>query len=364
MRQFVEKSVRQFVTEPARRAFAAPAPKVVRGVLAAPALIGVALTFAGATPAFAAPGSGPGAPLSRPAATVARTRPPLAGSKLYVSSESLARQAAKKASNKAEAAILSRMADQPAAVWFGDWVTKPRQDVDRVVTAAAQQGALPVLVPYNIVNRDCGSYSAGGLATAEKYRKWIGEFAKGIEGRDAVVILEPDALAGTSCMKGAALDERLDLLKYAVKVLTENGARVYIDAGNPLWHKPAEIASRLKRAGIEEAEGFALNVSNYITTSDNIAYGTQISKLVGDKHFVIDTSRNGKGGNGEWCNPRGRALGQFPTTRTGNSLVDAFLWVKRPGESDGECNGGPHAGRFWTEYALELARNSESIALR
>ena len=41
---------------------------------------------------------------------------------------------------------------------------------------------------------------------------------------------------------------------------------------------------------------------------------------------------NGLGSNGEWCNPRGQALGAFPTTRTGNPLVDAFLWVKAPGD--------------------------------
>ena len=88
--------------------------------------------------------------------------------------------------------------------------------------------------------------------------------------------------------------------------------------------------------------------------------GQRISALVGGKHFIIDTSRNGVGGNGEWCTTRGRALGALPTTRTGNVLVDAFLWVKQPGESDGTCNGGPKAGRWWPEYALELARNQPS----
>ncbi|GFH79734.1 hypothetical protein Sgou_44040 [Streptomyces gougerotii] len=81
-----------------------------------------------------------------------------------------------------------------------------------------------------------------------------------------------------------------------------------------------------------------------------------------DKPFVVDTSRNGNGPftDGDpaerWCNPPGRALGEAPTTRTGDDLVDAYLWIKRPGESDGECKGGPKAGQWWPEYALGLAK--------
>jgi endoglucanase len=106
--------------------------------------------------------------------------------------------------------------------------------------------------------------------------------------------------------------------------------------------------------GIENADGFALNVSNFETTQDNMEYGTKISQLLGGKHFVIDTSRNGLGSNGEWCNPPGRATGEKPTLSTGHPLVDAFLWVKVPGESDGTCRGGPRAGEWWPDYALGL----------
>jgi endoglucanase len=78
---------------------------------------------------------------------------------------------------------------------------------------------------------------------------------------------------------------------------------------------------------------------------------------------VIDTSRNGNGappggaGVNEWCNPTGRALGRAPTTSTGVAGVDAFLWVKYPGQSDGACRAGePAAGTWWPSYALALAR--------
>ncbi len=48
-----------------------------------------------------------------------------------------------------------------------------------------------------------------------------------------------------------------------------------------------------------------------------------------------------------------------PTTATGNGHIDAFLWVKRPGDSDGSCGqGNPGPGNFVNSFAIELARNA------
>ena len=109
--------------------------------------------------------------------------------------------------------------------------------------------------------------------------------------------------------------------------------------------------------------GLSLNVSNFLTTEENVAYGRALSTATGDRHFVIDTSRNGLGPDaaGEWCNPRGRALGLPPATTTGTTTdprFDARLWVKTPGESDGACNGGPAAGTWWPQEALGLAQRA------
>ena len=38
---------------------------------------------------------------------------------------------------------------------------------------------------------------------------------------------------------------------------------------------------------------------------------------------------------GDWCNVKGTGFGVRPTTSTGDSLTDAFVWVKPGGESDG-----------------------------
>jgi endoglucanase len=120
------------------------------------------------------------------------------------------------------------------------------------------------------------------------------------------------------------------------------------------------MASRLRAAGVADAQGFFLNVSNFVSNSENAGYGAQVAALTGGKHFVIDTSRNGLGpaADGDWCNPPGRALGLRPGDYTGVSRQDANLWIKRPGESDGSCHGGPAAGQWWADYALGLAQRA------
>lgn len=292
---------------------------------------------------------------------------PLLNAKLFVDPESLAMLQANRyrTSNPAWAMILDRIAQQPQGLWMGEWNSNIFRAVEHFVARAKAEHAVPVMIAYNIPNRDCGLYSQGGLASGDAYRRWIRNVAAGIGSDAAVVILEPDALGHfQECLSEAQKQERMALLNDAVRVLRQNpNTAVYLDAGHPRWLPAEEMAERLLLAGVEHANGFALNVSNYVGTEENLSYGHQLSELVGGKHFVIDTSRNGAGPyedarNEEesWCNPPGRKIGQAPTTNTGDPLCDGFLWLKRPGESDGECNGGPKAGVFWLEQALQLAQ--------
>ena len=287
---------------------------------------------------------------------------PFSGMFFYVDAQSNARRTVEawRSSRPGDAALMEKIASAPQASWFGGWNADVRADVNHAVSTAAATNALPVLVAYNIPQRDCGSYSAGGASSADGYRSWISEFARGIAARNAIVILEPDALSGMDCLNSTDRQTRLDLLTHAVKTLSDAGAMVYIDAGHSRWHSVETMAPRLKAAGIDRAAGFSLNVSNFHRTADQVTYGNALSALVGGKHYVIDTSRNGLGaaGDSEWCNPDGRALGERPTSNTGHPLVDAYLWVKRPGESDGACNGHPAAGTWMPEYALGLAKRA------
>ncbi|WP_328905943.1 glycoside hydrolase family 6 protein [Streptomyces sp. NBC_00234] len=265
-----------------------------------------------------------------------------------------------------DAKTLKRISTRPVADWpRGD---QPAAGIRNAVRSAAKTDTSVLLVAYNIPHRDCGAYSAGGAADAGFYRWWIGEFADAIGRAPATVILEPDALPHIvdGCTPAENHDERFMLLSEAVDTLKKlPRTKVYLDAGNPDWiNDPSKMVEPLKRAGIDRADGFALNVANFQTNATVRSYGARLSPLVGGAHYVIDTSRNGNGPlSGDraeaWCNPPGRALGTPPTTRTGDDGLDAYLWIKRPGDSDGTCRGGPSAGTWWPDYALGLATRTK-----
>ncbi|MBO0609533.1 glycoside hydrolase family 6 protein [Myceligenerans salitolerans] len=252
--------------------------------------------------------------------------------------------------------LLAKIALTPQSYWVGNWVD-PQHARDEVVdytSRAVAAGKIPVLTVYAIPGRDCGNHSGGGVEESE-YAAWIDTVASGIQG-EPWVILEPDALAQLGDCDGQG--DRIGFLRYAANSLADAGARVYIDAGHSAWLSAGEAAGRLQQVGFADAVGFALNTSNYRTTTEARAYGEQVSAQVGGRPYVIDTSRNGNGPGSDWCNPSGRALGERPTLVDDGTNLDALLWVKLPGESDGECNGGPAAGAWWQEMALELARNA------
>ncbi|MEP6784586.1 MAG: glycoside hydrolase family 6 protein [Sphingomonadales bacterium] len=226
---------------------------------------------------------------------------------------------------------------------------------------------------------------------------------------------------------GSAADARYVQLQGAVAILAAMPrVRLYLDGTGSSWLAPGEIASRLIKAGVARTSGFFLNVSNFENDARIVPYARWVSDCIhlvtrsgldprdcpsqnrlavfedtstwwktdaaydrlfeeaalrhdpaSQKHAVIDTSRNGRGSwhppagkysDAEvWCNPPGRGLGRPPTLDSGNPYVDAFLWIKIPGESDGACHRGtsgpadpergltaPPAGSWFPEQAREL----------
>lgn len=225
----------------------------------------------------------------------------------------------------------------------------------------------------------------------------------------------------------AASDARYEQLRGAVAVLAAlPRVRLYLDGTGSSWLAPGEAASRLIKADVARTAGFFLNVSNFESDARVVPYARWVSDCIAlvtrggldprdcpsqyapaiymdhatwgatdaaydrlfektglkrdpasQKHAVIDTSRNGRGSwqppagkytDAEvWCNPPGRGLGRRPTLETSNPYVDAFLWIKIPGESDGACHRGcggpadpergvtaPPAGSWFAEQAREL----------
>lgn len=231
--------------------------------------------------------------------------------------------------------------------------------------------------------------------------------------------------------EGAAT-RRYEELRSAVAILSERpGVRIYLDGTGSSWLAPGETASRLIKADVSKVAGFFLNVSNFESDTRVISYARWVSDCIAlvmrggldarecpsqyspavfddekswgatdkaydrlfartglardpsrQKHAVIDTSRNGRGSwkppagayrDAEvWCNPPDRGLGRRPSLETGNPYVDAFLWIKVPGESDGECLRGtpgpvdpgrgvkaPPAGQWFAAQARELIELAE-----
>ncbi len=255
---------------------------------------------------------------------------------------------------------------------------------------------------------------------------------------------------------GASPADRYAQLNYAVDRLEQQpNTVVYLDGTHSAWLGAGDIADRLVQAGVQRAQGFYLNVSNFQYSANSVQYGgwvsdcityatavnpgafgacpnqywnggpdgTMIASLLGawtgvalsnygvwsdtstdpalntsgltaryasmlgstaaTTKFVVDTSRNAVGpwnppahpaGDAQdWCNPPDRGAGFRPTADTGKALVAAYLWVKTPGQSDGQCtrwapSGGidpvrlvadPAAGAWFPQMALELARNAD-----
>jgi endoglucanase len=375
--------------------------------------------------------------------------------------------------NYSDAKLITRMVATPQAVWFvGGTLESTEQYARDTVNRAAIQHSIPVLVTYNIPFRDCAQFSAGGATSVEEYKDWIDAIAAGLGNSQAIIILEPDSLGiipwytnldgnlewcqPAEADSVTAANDRFTMLSYAIETLKANpNASVYLDGTHNAWLGVGDISQRLLRAGVQAADGFFLNVSNFQYSTNLTQYGTWVSNCIeyasvinaGDfsncpnqywnggplpsliaqlfgewngvamspygewsddateqalntsginlryatmlgtvqptTHFVIDTSRNGQGpwlptatypDPQDWCNPPGRGLGLRPRLHTGTPLLDAYLWIKIPGQSDGSCTRGlgptgatidpewdrvdPTSGAWFPEMALELARKA------
>jgi endoglucanase len=260
--------------------------------------------------------------------------------------------------------VAATLAKVPQARWFtpDNSVATIRAAVATYVNGAAAANAIPVLVTYAIPGRDCGSFSAGGFTDAATYDAWIAQVNLGIGATPAVVVIEPDALTqAITCLTPAQQTARYAMLSYAAQTLGAGSNRmVYLDGGHSRWLTATQLAQQLKLAGVQYARGFSLNISNFFVTSEEQAYGEQVATLLGgSKYYVVDVSRNGQGPAPaaplNWCNPSTAGLGALPTGQTAAAHNDADLWIKAPGQSDGNCAPGqPTSGSWYQASAASM----------
>jgi cellulose 1,4-beta-cellobiosidase len=353
-----------------------------------------------------------------------RSTNPFEGAQFHVDPAFSQHVAATSALYPALASKMDRVAALPTAVWIDTIAAIGR--VTQTLDAAAAEGlsagppVLSVFVLYDLPNRDCAARSSGGELVVEhggegRYRSdFIDPIAAAIAAHPsqrAVVLLEPDSLANIATNAGipncAASDAAYRRsIAYAISKLAIPNVDVYLDAAHAGWlgwtPNRTKIAAIYKdvlgtAGGASKIRGFFTNVSNYNVLQgddgrrlepstpcpDELTYVAKLREtlaaegIVGEG-FVIDTGRNGRAGIrtswGHWCNVAGAGLGERPRAAPAPG-IDAYFWVKPPGDSDGssdptsaqfdpECGsrdaarGAPSAGQWFPAYFADLVRNA------
>ena len=282
----------------------------------------------------------------------------------------LAEIAQREKTDPAGAAKLRQLAHQPVAHWLNGtpYDAQHLKEYLDNAQAAGKEGSVSF---YNIPGRDNGGFSGGGAKSVGEYKAWAKQMSDVIGNRKTTVYLETDAIMQTRDMSPAKADERLKLIGDTVTMLKKNNpnATVVLNAGSAGWGSPAGTAALLKRANVQNADGFFLNVAGFESTPDSMRHGDAIvSELakqgITGKRYIIDTSRNGahikaRAGTPEaWADPDGAASGTAPTTDQAiikNPNVMALSWVKTPWNGDGRVT---QAGAMAADYAIKLVQNS------
>jgi cellulose 1,4-beta-cellobiosidase len=361
----------------------------------------------------------------KPTTPPAPAQNPFAGGKIYGDPEFAKMVARAPAATPEDAARLKKLATFPVAFWLESLETAklagPALDELAKQQAAGAEPLVPTFVVYNLPNRDCAAAGSRGELSVDKngealyqtqFIDVIAAAFKAHPNQKITVVLEPDSLgnlvtnmAVPTCAAAEQIYRRG--MAYAIATLSLPNVYIYVDGAHAGWlgwpknlPKGAQLFKEVLDAagGADRIRGFAINVSNYDPprdpsgskrsnpddpSQDELGYaedlGAALAKLgVTGKGFIIDTSRNGKAyirsTPGNWCNVKGAGLGERPRVAPAPN-VDAFLWIKTPGESDGTADpkaarfdencvsddamaGAPEAGELFAPYLLELAKNA------
>ncbi|KAF2026070.1 cellobiohydrolase-like protein II precursor [Setomelanomma holmii] len=356
------------------------------------------------------------------ATPVTLTGNPFSGRKIYAnkfySSEVIS--AASAISDKALASAAAKVADVGTFLWI-DSRDKITVVEDGIKDVPCDQ--IAALVIYDLPGRDCAAKASNGELPVGSVSTYKSEYIdpivaifKKYPNTAIALVIEPDSLpnlvtnSDLQTCKDSASGYR-EGVAYALKQLNLPNIAMYIDAGHGGWLgwndnlKPGaqEIATVYKNAGSpSQVRGFATNVAGWnqwdLSPGEfSGASDAQYNKAQNEKTYVelfspelksagmasqaiVDTGRNGVSGLrkewGDWCNVNGAGFGVRPTTSTGSSLVDSFVWVKPGGESDGTSDSSatrydsfcgkddaykpsPEAGAWNQAYFEMLVKNAK-----
>jgi len=254
---------------------------------------------------------------------------------------------------------------------FGAFEPHPETNLRRYLDRAQSEepGAIPFISLSRIEHQSCPYVPPGPAFSAAAVTDWVLRYSQAIGRRRVMVLVEPDKLAVMGCVPARIQAQRYQELRYEIHTLRVHNpnAIVYLDAGASDWVSARRMAAELRRADVAEAQGFALGASHFDWTYKEVAYGLRISRALGGKHFVVNTSSNGHGPRPRYhsrfyhggCTPPGEGLGYRPTVRTSHpSVVDAYLWLNTPGFESGSCLGQGGGYGFRLSEAVSLVRHA------
>ncbi|KAF0682902.1 Aste57867_24990 [Aphanomyces stellatus] len=275
---------------------------------------------------------------------------------------------------------VAKLSQFQVASWWTDNNAHYYTEIQKLLNVC-NASTVPTIVVYGLPNKDCASnFSALGTnRNADDYAKFVQDLADLVGTRPVNYILEPDALGLVASNECATKADYVGIMMMAVPILTgENAnASLYLDVGYWVFADTTQtnvVVQAVKQLGSKggSIRGIALDTSNYRPTAEMkrvCAAFTAATKAANMKQTftcVVDTSRNYIGPPAtslEWCNSRHAAIGNPPTSNTSSGLIDYYLWIKAPGDSDGPCNtaditpdalkNGPPAGQFF-EKAFSL----------
>jgi len=277
------------------------------------------------------------------------------------------------------------VAKVPSFTWLDTRAKVP--SVQTYLEDIKSSGATNVIAPfvvYDLPDRDCAAAASNGELSIDNngtalYKEYIDDIrAILVQYPDipVVLIIEPDSLAnlvtnlGTAkCSEGEATYK--ELIPYAASQLALDNVVMYLDGGHSGWlgwsaniGPAAELFGQMYTAAGSPSQlrGLATNVANYNgwslstcpsytepnTNCDEKRYINAIQPLLASNgwpnaHFIVDQGRSGlqptgQIQQGDWCNSIGVGFGIRPDTTPDDPLLDAFVWVKPGGESDGTSN--------------------------
>ncbi|ETM56956.1 hypothetical protein PPTG_00141 [Phytophthora nicotianae INRA-310] len=267
------------------------------------------------------------------------------------------------------ATALETMEQYSIAAWYTDRLSdSDRSTMLSSLTSQCSEDSRMTIAVYGIPDKDCnaGLSSSGTVQSTSDYESFLSQLTTAVGDRKVLYVVEPDAvglLANGGCGESAGY---LDNLKIAVAALSANAnAELYVDVGYWLLADStnaaavATIVNELSASGT--LKGITINTSNYRSNDECTTYCNNFQTAMGSSTMtcIIDTSRNYNGSpTSDWCNVKTAGIGKPPTSETGISNIDYFMWIKPPGESDGICTDtsysdesltGVTAGTFYEE---------------